>query len=125
MTGEGRTGGLGRLGRAVLIALWIVILPILAVILLEGMSSLVLFVLTIRTPPERVYGAHDPLLGWVSQPNIYIPDMYGPGVYLRTDAQGFRSNHAVARQVPSGRVRMICSGDSFTFGSGVDNDHTW
>jgi hypothetical protein len=125
MNGAGRTGGLGRLGRAVLIALWVVILPILAVILLEGMSSLVLFVLKIRTAPERVYGAPDPLLGWVSQPNIYIPDMYGPGVYLRTDAQGFRGNHAVAAQVPSGRIRMICSGDSFTFGSGVDNDHTW
>jgi hypothetical protein len=120
-----KTGLLGRLARVFLIALWFLVLPILALILIEGTSSLVLFVLKIRSEPVRVYMAPDSLLGWVSQPNVNIPDLYGPGVYLRTNAQRFRGNHAVAARVASGRVRMICSGDSFTLGSGVDNDHTW
>jgi hypothetical protein len=111
--------------RAVLIALWFLLLPILALIVIEGVSSLVVFVLKIRSEPVRIYMEPDTLLGWVSKPNVNIPDLYGPGVYLRTNAQRFRSDHAVSPQVPSGRVRMICSGDSFTLGSGVDNDHTW
>jgi hypothetical protein len=109
----------------VLIALWFLLLPILALIVIEGVSSLVLLVLRVRSAPVRVYMEPDSLLGWVSQPNVNLPDLYGPGVYLRTNAQRFRSNHPVASRVPSGRIRMICSGDSFTLGSGVDNDHTW
>src|SRR5439155_1903766 len=27
--------------------------------------------------------------------------------------------------VPDGKVRIICSGDSFTLGFGVDNTHSW
>jgi lysophospholipase L1-like esterase len=51
--------------------------------------------------------------------------MYGPGVYLRTNAQGFRNSHDIPTAVPSGKARVICSGDSFTLGYGVDNAHTW
>jgi hypothetical protein len=51
--------------------------------------------------------------------------MYGPGVYLKTNARGFRNNDNVDVKVPAGKVRMICSGDSFTLGYGVDNDRTW
>jgi lysophospholipase L1-like esterase len=97
---------------------------------LEGASSLVLFVgnlLTFRAPTfnERLYTRYDPELGWVSRPNVSIPDMYGPGVFLKTNAQGFRADHDVAPEAPEGRARVICSGDSFTLGYGVDNDHTW
>ena len=97
---------------------------------LEGASSLVLFVgnlLTFRAPTfnERLYTRYDPELGWVSRPNVSIPDMYGPGVFLKTNAQGFRADHDVAPEPPEGDVRVICSGDSFTLGYGVDNDHTW
>jgi hypothetical protein len=51
--------------------------------------------------------------------------MYGPRAYLRTNAQRFRNNADVARAVPSGRLRIICSGDSFTLGYGVSNDDAW
>ena len=27
--------------------------------------------------------------------------------------------------MPPGKTRIICSGDSFTLGFGVDNEHTW
>jgi len=94
-------------------------------VLLEGASSLVLFVHRLRPPAEGIHSEYDSLLGWVNQPNVYIRNLYGPGTYLRTNAQRFRSNHSVAPDLPSGGVRLICSGDSFTLGYGVDNDHTW
>jgi hypothetical protein len=109
----------------ILVVLWIVVPPVLAVVLLEGASSLVLFVHALRPPAEGIHTEYDSLLGWVNKPNVYIPDLYGSGIYLRTNAQRFRSNHPVDPHVPSGRVRMICSGDSFTLGYGVDNDHPW
>ncbi len=116
---------LARIGRVLLVALWIVVLPALAMILLEGSSSLVLFIHALRRPAEGLHTEYDSLLGWVNKPGVHLPDLYGSGVYLRTNAQRFRSNHPIAPYVPSGRVRMICSGDSFTLGYGVDNDQPW
>jgi hypothetical protein len=71
------------------------------------------------------YTEYDRDLGWVSLPNVYIPDMYGPGKFLRTNSQRFRNTVDFTRTVPPGQTRIICSGDSFTFGFGVGNDHTW
>jgi lysophospholipase L1-like esterase len=51
--------------------------------------------------------------------------MFGPGKYLKTNAQRFRNKEEFSTVVPEGKVRIICSGDSFTFGYGVSNDHTW
>ena len=120
-----KSGPLARIGRGILLALWIVVLPLLAMVLLEGASSLVLSIHTLRRPAEGMHSEYDSLLGWVNKPNVYLRDLYGPGTYLRTNAQRFRSNQPVAGSVPNGRVRVICSGDSFTLGYGVDNDHTW
>jgi len=97
---------------------------------LEGASSLVLFVgnlLTFREPSfnERLYTRYDAELGWVSRPNVSIPDMYGAGIFLKTNRQGFRADHDTPQRAPEGRARVICSGDSFTLGYGVDNDHAW
>jgi hypothetical protein len=97
-------------------------------IIIEGLASYGLLVRDVmRTSliAERRHTKYDPDLGWVNEPNVYIPDMYGPGVYLRTNAQGFRSNQNINAAVPDGKARVICSGDSFTLGFGVDNDHTW
>jgi hypothetical protein len=79
------------------------------------------------SPPvaESLYTAYDRDLGWVNLPNVYLPNLYGPGKYLRTNSQRFRNNEDFAQQVPTGKTRIICSGDSFTLGFGVDNDHTW
>jgi hypothetical protein len=51
--------------------------------------------------------------------------MYGPGIYFKTNAQGFRNNEDFEVEAPNDKLRVICSGDSFTLGYGVDNDHTW
>lgn len=97
---------------------------------LEGTSSLVLFVgkvATFRVPSfnERLHTAYDAELGWVGRPSIAVPDMYGPGIGLTTNAQGFRGAHDVAREAPKGRLRLVCSGDSFTLGYGVADDRPW
>ena len=36
---------------------------------------------------EQSHTEYDSLLGWVSRPSIYLPDLYGKGVYLRTNAR--------------------------------------
>jgi hypothetical protein len=74
---------------------------------------------------ESLYTEYDPELGWVSLPNVYFPNMYGAGKFLKTNSQRFRNTVDFTKTVTPGRTRVICSGDSFTFGYGVDNDHTW
>jgi hypothetical protein len=96
--------------------------------IIEGLASYTLLVRDIMKTPslaEQRHTKYDPDLGWVNKPNLFIPDMYGPGVYLRINAQGFRNSHDITTTVPGGKARVICSGDSFTLGYGVDNAHTW
>ena len=96
--------------------------------LLEGFSS---FLFVVRQPAksralaERLHTEHDSLLGWINKPNMFIPDMYGPEKYLRTNSQRFRNNVEFADAPPPDRTRWICAGDSFTLGYGVANDHSW
>jgi len=58
-------------------------------------------------------------------PNFYRQNYYAPDIYLRTNSRGFRANQEFTERVPAGKLRLICSGDSFTFGEGVENDATW
>ena len=74
---------------------------------------------------ERLHTEHDPLLGWINKANVSIADMYGPNLFLKTNGQRFRNRDDFTAGVPKGRIRVICSGDSYTLGFGVDNDHTW
>ncbi|HEY5175682.1 MAG TPA: hypothetical protein VII95_08990 [Terriglobales bacterium] len=97
-------------------------------LVLEGMASIYYtFHDAFESRPfaESLYTEYDRDLGWVNLPNVYLPNVYGPGKYLRTNSQRFRNNVDFTKQVPSGKTRIICSGDSFTLGYGVDNDHTW
>ncbi|MFH1620124.1 MAG: hypothetical protein ABIG11_09530, partial [bacterium] len=92
----------------------------------EGLCNIAFVLKSLHRPlAERVHTRYDELLGWVNIPNIFLKNMYGDGVYLRTNSRGFRSNVDFAASVPEGKTRIICSGDSFTLGYGVDNDHTW
>jgi hypothetical protein len=117
-----------KLRKGALIGLINLVVVILLFALVEGLASL-LFIGNeiVRTPgvPEHVHAEHDELLGWVNLPNVHLPDMYGPGVEVRTNSQRFRNRQDFTRAVPEGRIRIICSGDSFTFGYGVSNDEVW
>ena len=116
-----------RSGLARLIAANLAIF-VLLLIVVEGLASYVVvarFIMLTNNIVERRHTKYDPDLGWVNEPSINISDMYGPGIYLRTNSQGFRNNHDISPAVPAGKARIICSGDSFTLGYGVDNDHAW
>ena len=102
-----------------------------ALVFLEGVSSVILFFGTAffgkgeQPVAERRHTQYDEALGWVNIPNLAVQDLYGPGIFLRTNSRGFRGSREVGVGVPDRKVRVICSGDSYTLGYGVDDDHTW
>jgi len=119
----GKTSKFGKLVRS---GIFLLILTIFIFVIIEGLSSVILFTIDIFTPLqllEASHTEHDKLLGWVNKPNVYIKDLYGPGMYFRTNSQSFRNNKDFTTKVPPGKIRAICSGDSHTLD--VDNDNTW
>jgi hypothetical protein len=103
---------------------------VLVMFLLEGCCSFALFGLdlyrsTKSAMAEVNHTEYDAELGWVNVPNTQVKDLYGEGIDMKINAQGFRGNHDVAAKVPPGKVRILCSGDSFTLGYGVGNGDTW
>jgi hypothetical protein len=102
---------------------------LLALVMLEGTSSALLLahdVYTLVGQPnaERRHTQHDPELGWVNRPSVEVPDMYGPGLALRTNSLGFRGRE-LEPVLPENRARLVCSGDSYTLSYGVGDDQTW
>ena len=75
--------------------------------------------------PESVHTKFDRDLGWANLPNYYQRDLYGPGVYLKTNGQGFRNVFDTSETRPEDILRIVCSGDSFTLGFGVSNSNAW
>jgi hypothetical protein len=75
-------------------------------------------------PAERLHTRYDPELGWVSRPNLSLPDLYGPGIGLHTNSRGFRGRRETAGAAGAAR-RLVCSGDSFTLGWGVGDEQSW
>lgn len=119
---------LSKIWRLILFSLFNVIAVLFMCAVIEGAASIILFIQTVMyTQPiaEASHTEYDEELGWVNLPNVSRPNMYGPGVYVTTNSQGFRNRQDFSPTVPSDKIRLICSGDSFTFGYGVDNEHTW
>jgi len=103
---------------------------ILVVALVEGLTSLGMFAYdvvtrSVRPIPEHHFTRYDPDLGWVNIPGTHVEDVFGPGKHVTINARGFRGTADVADRVPDGKVRVVCSGDSFTFGYGVGDEETW
>lgn len=95
--------------------------------LIEGLLSYVSvgYAILTHSVAEREHTEYDEELGWINLPNLNIPDMYGHGDYFTTNSQRYRNSYDFSREVPNGKIRIICSGDSFTLGFGVNDDHTW
>jgi hypothetical protein len=104
-------------------------IPAAMLLLIEGASSFILFMDEFTTPEpvvrERAYTDYDTLLGWSARRGFSDRNLYGTGISLSTNLQGFRNDHEIDRRVPPGRIRVLCSGDSFTLGWGVDDGHSW
>ena len=114
-----------RVARCILVNVCVLLLLF---ILAEGLNSVILLstdMLGEDVAPERAHTRYDPELGWAPVPNLDIPNMYGPGEFLRTNSQGFRGTREYTEGVPPGKRRIICSGDSVTFGYGVDDANAW
>lgn len=94
----------------------------------EGICSTVIVFRDVLQKPqidERRHTEYDADLGWIHTPHTSIRDMYGPNRHLTINGQRFRSKQEFSRKVPDHRIRVICSGDSFTLGHTVDDDATW
>jgi hypothetical protein len=94
----------------------------------EGAASLALAWKDARDEPvvlEMLHCQHDPDLGWSNKPLVRVKDLYGQGRTLTTNSLGLRSKEEYEVEVPEGRYRVICAGDSFTLGYGVDDAATY
>lgn len=119
---------MSKLKLALKLLLVYLLVPIMAFLLFEGLTSTILFVEKLaNTKPlaERLHTRYDPELGWVNIPNTHFADFYGPGLNLNINNQGFRSTEDFTVEVPPGQVRAICAGDSFTLSFGVSDDQGW
>jgi hypothetical protein len=117
-----------RLGRGALILVANVGLLIVLLLMIEGFSSYVIFLRDLAYHAQRSsqrHTAYDAEIGWVGMPNLDIKDMYGPGADLRTNGQGFRNVKDFEPKREAGGRRIVCSGDSVTFGEQVGNQHTF
>ena len=95
-------------------------------LLVEGLVSVGLgFFDAFKAGSALRVSQYDSDLGWAGKPNIHIPDMYGRGRDVRLNSQGFRHDYEINQAVEQGKVRFICTGDSFTFGQGVSNGQEW
>jgi len=97
------------------------------VALIEGTASLALFARSMRQAHlvEEHFTERDTLLGWINLPNTSKPNLFGAGRSLNLNGQRFRHAGELAPVAPAGKKRVICSGDSFTLGYGVDDTKTW
>jgi hypothetical protein len=107
----------------------VVAISIATLLLLEGGASIALFVRDYTTavaPTQQVrpHTEHDTLLGWINRPSFSTPHEFGRGIAFTTTPERFRGRAALAPLAP-GHTRLVCSGDSFTMGSGVADDDTW
>jgi len=103
---------------------------LLALVVLEGASSLAVALWQARLHvwrplAERSHTVYDAELGWVAEKNKLARNLYGPGLDLSTNAQGFRNKTDFAKGVPAGKRRVVCLGDSFTLGYGVADESAW
>lgn len=74
---------------------------------------------------EEHHVEYDPVLGWRNIPGKRIENLYGPGKSITITADGFRGLEPVLDPGPGGRYRVVCVGDSFTLGYGVDDRETY
>lgn len=107
-----------------------VVVAFVGLLVVEGLASIGLLaydVGQIRVPPATNFrqATYDSLIGWVGVPNLAIADNFGPGIPLHTNGEGMRIHHPDPATLGSGQQRIICSGDSFTYGSGVGDAETY
>ena len=108
-------------------ALFYVVAVFLACCAFEGFLNLGFTVVGyLKTPviAEKRHVRYDPELGWAHVPGVRISGMYGAGKDLTINGQGFRGPKEYTREVPPGKTRVMCLGDSFVLGFGAPDNKT-
>lgn len=116
-----------KIGKLIFFNLFIIVFLF---VVAEGIANTIFYInsaIKVFTPKinEQKYVQYDELLGWINKPNVYINDLWGTGRYHKTNSQSCRNDKDFTVKVPQGKIRIICTGDSFTEGVGVSNDKTW
>jgi hypothetical protein len=98
--------------------------------IVEGFVSVALLsdeIRALRPPPTENFrqAAYDSLVGWIGLPDLSIRDNFGPGLTLTTNHDGLRIHRPIAAERAANERRVMCSGASFTFGSGVSDSDTF
>jgi hypothetical protein len=118
-----RSGTLGRTLPLRRKCLYLTLIGLLILVLAEAASQALLY---FRYGPSNGSGEaireYDPLLGWRNSPNLRLANHFGPGKHLSHNSQGFRATTEYTRAIPEGKYRIICLGDSFTFGYTGDDE---
>ncbi|MCP5057502.1 MAG: hypothetical protein GY937_12375 [bacterium] len=117
-----------KVSRVVWVVVGNIAIVIALLVFIEGLSSYAFLIReAVRNPLRemRHHTRYDANLGWVSLPNLDIDDMYGSGSRLRTNDRGFRNSENFEPARRAGRRRIVCSGDSVTFGQGVSGGQTF
>jgi hypothetical protein len=104
-----------------------IVIVLVLLFLIEGLLSysIVGHAFFTQRIAERQHTEYDEELGWINVPNVFIADMYSTEDHFTTNSQRYRNASDFSQEVPAGKVRIVCSGDSFTLGFGVDDNHTW
>ena len=107
----------------------------LILILLEGLTSVVWtaceMVSLLSNGPrvaelrEEYHCQYDPELGWENRPDVSLADFYGKGRSITINAVGLRSHDVLNASLGANPLRVVCLGDSFTLGHGVDDQQTF
>ncbi|MEM7587153.1 MAG: SGNH/GDSL hydrolase family protein, partial [Acidobacteriota bacterium] len=67
---------------------------------------------------------YDSLIGWKLPPNVELPEVSDEfDVTIRSNPQGFRSRHDFSQPTEDRKLAFL--GDSYTFGSGVEDEETF
>ena len=67
---------------------------------------------------------HHPRLGWVPSPNLAGVRSIGTAP-VSTNSRGMRGRAEYTDEKPAGTLRVVCIGDSFTFGNDSKGRETW
>ena len=116
-----------RAPRGFVSALIILLITVVIFLVVEGASSVIVAARSQGepVPSESSHTEFDRELGWINRASVRVDDLYGPGRYLETNSQRFRSRRDFDLAVPHDKIRAVCTGDSFTLGYGVSNDDAW
>ncbi len=111
------------------------IMTLLALVWLEGLLNLLWLAPDYRYyrnqyPPvlefkEESYSRYDENLGWDHIQGTHIADFYGNGLGVTINDDGFRGLENYLPEKPPDRYRLVALGDSFTFGYGVGDGHSY